>query len=75
MIASMQLTEKTITLRSNIQEGSHARLKRTRNLTEWKSANTKRERVYIVLKPSQAQEPTREKPPKDGARNLRIEEI
>ena len=50
MIASMQLTEKTITPRSNIQEGSQARLKQTSKLTEQESANTKQEWVYVDLK-------------------------
>ena len=36
----MQLTEKTITPRSNIQEGSQARLKHTRKLTEQERENT-----------------------------------
>ena len=50
MIASMQLTEKTMTTRSSIQEDSQARLKHTRKLTKQERANTKGEWVYIVLK-------------------------
>ena len=50
MIASMQFTEKAITPRCKIQEGSHARLKHTRKLTELEKANTEEEWVYIVLK-------------------------
>ena len=50
MIASMQLNAKTITPRSNIQEGSQAQLKQTSKLTEQESANTEQEWVYVVLK-------------------------
>ena len=50
MIVSMQLTEKTITPRCKIQEGSQARLKNICKLTEQEMAKTKGEWVYIVWK-------------------------
>ena len=46
----MQFTEKAITQRCKIQEGSYARLKHTCKLTEQDRANTEGEWVYIVLK-------------------------